>query len=51
MLGFLVGWWRARAARPLLWWVLALGTQSPGIYVEVLKNRPANSIGEYDREA
>jgi hypothetical protein len=24
MLGFLVGWWRARAVRPLLWWVLAL---------------------------
>jgi hypothetical protein len=24
MLGFLIGWWRARAARPLLWWVLAL---------------------------
>lgn len=24
MFGFLVGWWRARAARPLLWWVLAL---------------------------
>lgn len=24
MLGFLVGWWRAKAARPLLWWVLAL---------------------------
>ncbi len=24
MLGFLIGWWRARAARPLLWWVVAL---------------------------
>jgi len=24
MLGFLVGWWRARTVRPLLWWVLAL---------------------------
>lgn len=24
MLGFLIGWWRARAARPLLWWTLAL---------------------------
>ncbi len=24
MLGFLIGWWRAKAARPLLWWVLAL---------------------------
>jgi hypothetical protein len=24
MFGFLVGWWRARAARPLLWWVVAL---------------------------
>lgn len=24
MFGFLLGWWRARAARPLLWWVLAL---------------------------
>lgn len=24
MLGFFMGWWRARAARPLLWWVLAL---------------------------
>jgi len=24
MIGFLVGWWRARAARPLLWWVLGL---------------------------
>ena len=24
LLGFLVGGWRARAARPLLWWVLAL---------------------------
>jgi hypothetical protein len=24
MLGFFIGWWRARAARPLLWWVLAL---------------------------
>jgi hypothetical protein len=24
MLGFLIGWWRAKAARPLLWWTLAL---------------------------
>lgn len=24
MMGFLIGWWRARAARPLLWWVIAL---------------------------
>jgi hypothetical protein len=24
MLGFLLGWWRGRAVRPLLWWVLAL---------------------------
>jgi hypothetical protein len=24
MMGFLIGWWRAKAARPLLWWVLAL---------------------------
>lgn len=24
MFWFLVGWWRARTARPLLWWVLAL---------------------------
>lgn len=23
-MGFLIGWWRARAARPLLWWVAAL---------------------------
>ncbi|MGH3871295.1 MAG: hypothetical protein ACRDSR_07235 [Pseudonocardiaceae bacterium] len=24
MIGFLLGWWRAKAARPLLWWTLAL---------------------------
>ncbi len=24
MLGFLIGWWRAKSAWPLLWWVLAL---------------------------
>lgn len=24
MLGFLIGWWRAKAVRPLLWWTLAL---------------------------
>lgn len=24
MIGFLVGWWRARVVRPLLWWVIAL---------------------------
>lgn len=24
MVGFLIGWWRARAARPLLWWIIAL---------------------------
>lgn len=24
MIGFLMGWWRARAARPLLWWVAGL---------------------------
>ena len=23
-MGFLIGWWRARAARPILWWVIAL---------------------------